>query len=338
MRTAVPTRSRTSKTAQHAEPLARAAASSAEPPVEAVRRFNRFYTQVIGLLDEHLAASAFTLPEARVLYELANAEQTAADLTRRLSMDKAHLSRILARLRSRELVASRASPDHGKQVLLSLARSGRAAFRALDTGSRRQVEALLNPLEADRRERLIAGMREIRSVLDPSGSAEQPVVLRAVRPGDLGWVTHRQALLYHREYGWDASYEALAAKILGDFATGFDARREDAWIAERDGAVVGSIFLMRSDDARTAKLRLLYVEPDARGSGLGHLLVETCIARARALRYRTLTLWTNDVLVAARQIYLATGFVLVNEAPHHSSGRDLVGQTWNLDLAVSASG
>ena len=334
MRAAGPTRSRTLKAAKHAQPRARAAASSAEPPVDAVRRFNRFYTQVIGLLDEHLAASAFTLPEARVLYELANAEQTAADMTRRLGMDKAHLSRILARLRSRELIASRASPDHGKQVLLSLARSGRSAFRALDTGSRRQVEALLNPLDEDRRECLIAGMRDIRGVLDP-GSAEQPVVLRAVRPGDLGWVTHRQALLYHREYGWDASYEALAAKILGDFATGFDARREDAWIAERDGAVVGSIFLMRSDDARIAKLRLLYVEPDARGSGLGHLLVEACIARARALRYRTLTLWTNDVLVAARQIYLATGFVLVNEAPHHSFGHDLVGQTWNLDLAVA---
>ncbi len=299
-----------------------------------LRGFNRFYTRAVGLLDERLAGSAFTLPEARVLFELAGAEQTAADVVRRVGIDKAHLSRIVARLRGRGLLASRPSPQHGRHVLMSLNAKGRAAFRRLDAGSQARVQTLVEPLGENGRTRLVAAMREVRDVLEPTPrQAPQAVVLRPVRTGDIGWVTQRQALLYEREYGWDRTFEGLVARILGDFVAGFDPAREDAWIAEQGRAVVGSAFLMRSDDPATARLRLLYVEPGARGHGVGRLLVDACIARARALRYRTLTLWTNDVLVAARAIYQATGFVLVDESKHHSFGHDLVGQTWTLDLA-----
>ncbi len=301
-----------------------------------LRGFNRFYTRAVGLLDERLAGSAFTLPEARVLFELAGAEQTAADVVRRIGIDKAHLSRIVARLRARGLLASRPSPQHGRHVLLSLNAKGRAAFRRLDAGSQARVQALLEPLRADARTRLVAAMREVRDVLEPTPrQAPLPIVLRPLRTGDIGWVTQRQALLYEREYAWDWTFEGLVARILGDFVAGFDAAREDAWIAELEGAVVGSVFLMRSSDPATARLRLLYVEPHARGHGIGRLLVDACIARARAIGYRTLTLWTNDVLVAARAIYQAAGFVLFDESKHRSFGHDLVGQTWNLDLALS---
>ena len=269
-----------------------------------------------------------------MLFELAGAEQTAADVVRRIGIDKAHLSRIVARLRGRGLLASRPSPQHGRHVLMSLNAKGRAAFRRLDAGSQARVQTLVEPLGENGRTRLVAAMREVRDVLEPTPrQAPQAVVLRPVRTGDIGWVTQRQALLYEREYGWDRTFEGLVARILGDFVAGFDPAREDAWIAEQGRAVVGSVFLMRSDDPATARLRLLYVEPGARDHGVGRLLVAACIARARALRYRTLTLWTNDVLVAARAIYQATGFVLVDESKHHSFGHDLVGQTWTLDLA-----
>jgi GNAT superfamily N-acetyltransferase len=175
-------------------------------------------------------------------------------------------------------------------------------------------------------------MRDIRAALADRRTEEVGVRLRALRPGDIGWVIHRQTVLYAQEYGWDWTYEGLASRILGDFVAGFDPAREDSWVAERAGAIVGSVFLMKSDDASVAKLRLLYVEPSARGHGLGRALVEACIARARELGYRALTLWTNDVLVSARRLYEAAGFKLVSEAPHHSFGHDLVGQTWTLEL------
>ena len=312
--------------------------------VAELRSFNRFYTRAVGLLDERLVGSAFTLPEARVLFELAGAEQTAAEVVRRIGIDKAHLSRIVARLRARGLLASRASPDHGRHVLLSLNAKGRAAFKRLDAGSQARVQGLLEPLDTASRTRLAAAMRDFRDALEPIESLERlerlepherrtAIALRPAQTGDIGWVTHRQALLYEREYGWDRTFEGLVARILGDFVAGFDPAREDAWIAEQDGAVLGSVFLMRSDDAAVARLRLLYVEPAARGHGVGRRLVDACIARARVLGYRTLTLWTNDVLVAARRIYQDTGFVLVHESAHRSFGHDLVGQTWNLDLA-----
>jgi DNA-binding MarR family transcriptional regulator/GNAT superfamily N-acetyltransferase len=301
-----------------------------------VRSFNRFYTREIGLLNRSLPATDLSLPEARVLYELAQAPEggrTAAEIGRTLGMDKAHLSRIVARFVTRGLAASRVSPDHGKHRLLSLTDAGRKVFAAAEAGARAQVDALIEPVDAGGRNRLIEAMRDIRVALRDREAADPELTLRPLRPGDVGWIIHRQAVLYAQEYAWDWTYEGLASRILGAFVAEFDASREDSWVAERGGAIVGSIFLMKSDDPAIAKLRLLYVEPSARGTGLGRRLVATCIARARELGYRQLTLWTNDILVAARRIYQAAGFRLVSEAPHHSFGHDLVGQTWTLDLA-----
>lgn len=301
--------------------------------IEAIRDFNRFYTHKLRLLDRHMPASSFPLPEARVLYELATAgEQTAADIGRRLDMDKAHLSRIVARLKAERLVESRTDPAHARRDLLSLSPAGRHAFAELEAGTTAQLDSLLTPLgEADRGQ-LVGAMREIKKLLDVKERTPQPVMLRKPRPGDLGWITHRQAQLYHQEYDWDWTYEGLVATILGDFVANFDPALEDAWIAELDGRIVGSIFLMKSDSASVGKLRLLYVDPGARGHGLGRRLVRACIERARALGYASLTLWTNDILSAARKIYQAEGFELVAENRHHSFGKDLVGQTWTLDL------
>ena len=298
-----------------------------------IRSFNRFYTRLIGLLNEHLPSSDFTLAEARVIYELATTgEQTAADLCRTLDMDKAHLSRISARFRDRGLIDVRVSPSHGKQRLLSLTEQGHAAFAAADQGSRAQMEHLLAPLSLEARQELVASMRRIRHALDGKEPRASTIKLRSLLPGDIGWVTHRQALMYHRDYGWDWTYEGLVAQILAGFVAEFDPAREDAWIAELDGAIAGSIFLMKSPDPAVAKLRLLYVESEARGLGIGGKLVSACIERARALGYKQITLWTNDILVSARRIYEAVGFRLAAEERHHSFGHDLVGQTWMLDL------
>ncbi|MBV8444218.1 MAG: GNAT family N-acetyltransferase [Hyphomicrobiales bacterium] len=304
-----------------------------------VRSFNRFYTLKIGLLERHLPASALSLPEARVLYELAHALEpgcTAAEIGRRLRMDKAHMSRIVARLRARKLVGSRVSQAHGKHVLLSLTNAGSQAFAAADAGARAQVDALLSPVDAAGRDRLANAMRDIRAVLGDRKAEDGEPRLRPLAPGDISWIVHRQTVLYHQEYGWDWTYEGLASRILGAFVAEFDPTREDGWVAERRGEIVGSIFLMKGDEPSVAKLRLLYVEPSARGLGLGRTLVDTCIARARALGYRRLTLWTNDVLASARRTYQAAGFRLTREAPHHSFGHDLVGQTWDLELRDSA--
>ncbi len=304
-------------------------------PTDQVRAFNRFYTREIGLLNRSLPATDLSLPEARVLYELAHAPEgggTAAEIGRTLAMDKAHLSRIVARLIARGLAASEVSPDHRKHRLLTLTDAGRKVFAGAEAAARAQVDALLEHIDAAGRNRIIEAMRDIRVALRDREAENADVGLRPLRPGDVGWIIHRQTVLYAQEYGWDWTYEGLASRILGAFVAEFDASREDGWVAERAGVVVGSIFLMKSDDAAVAKLRLLYVEPSARGAGVGQRLVATCIARARELGYRQLTLWTNDILVAARRIYQAAGFRLVSEEPHHSFGHDLVGQIWALDL------
>jgi DNA-binding MarR family transcriptional regulator/N-acetylglutamate synthase-like GNAT family acetyltransferase len=301
--------------------------------VEEVRDFNRFYTRKIRLLDEHMPASEFALPDARVIYELAKAgEQTAADIGRRLDMDKAHLSRIVARLRARGIINSRINPSHAKHRLLSLTDAGHSAFAQLEAGTRSQLDALLAPVEGEARQRLVTAMQDIKDALGERKVQAGEVRLRGLQPGDIGWIAHRQMLLYHREYDWDWTYEGLVCEILGRFVACFDPAREDGWVAERDGSIAGSVFLMKSDDPAVAKLRLLYVEPSARGAGIGRKLVQTCIDRAKALGYLKLTLWTNDILVAARRLYLAAGFRLVDEYRHHSFGHDLTGQTWVLDL------
>jgi DNA-binding MarR family transcriptional regulator/GNAT superfamily N-acetyltransferase len=304
--------------------------------VDQVRSFNRFYTREIGLLAEHLPSSELSLAEARVLYELAQSQElTAADIIRTLGMDKAHVSRIIARFRARKLVKSRTSPEHAKQKLLSLTATGRRLFAAVNRGTNSQVEELLARIPLDERPRLVAGMQTIQTLLKPEEVHANAVQLRSPRVGDLGWITSRQAILYEREYGWDWTYEALVARILGEFVVQYDANREDAWIAETDGNVVGSVFLMKTEDPHTAKLRLLYVEPSARGLGVGSRLVKTCVERARELRYRTLTLWTNSVLSSARHIYEREGFSLIKEERHHSFGHNLLGQTWTINLSLT---
>lgn len=306
--------------------------------IEEVRRFNRFYTRELGLLDEGLTRSPFSLPEARTLYELASRPaQTAAEISRTLRMDKAQLSRILSRFEAGGMVVAETSPTHARQRLLTLTRAGRAAFETLNEGTVAHVQALLAPLGSRSKRRLTAAMREIRSLLgERAPEAGGDVTLRSPIPGDLGWVIHRQAILYAEEYGWDWTYEGLIAGILGQFVATFDAEREGAWIAEAGGSIAGSVFLMRSEDPATAKLRLLYVEPGHRGLGIGRRLVDACIERARKAGYRTLALWTNDVLVSARRIYEAAGFRLVGEEPHRSFGHDLVAQTWELALKPAA--
>ncbi len=301
--------------------------------VDEFRSFNRFFTREIGLLDKHLLASDYTLAEGRVLYELANnGEQTAADIGRSLHMDKAHLSRIVSRFEKRKLVRVRASSTHGRQRLITLTPAGQEVFSGLNLRSQLQMEQILAPLDDDARRRLVSSMRQIRNLIDAENHVPDTVTYRGLQPGDLGWVIHRQAVLYYQEYGLDWTYEALVAEILSKFVTNFNPEREAAWIAEYAGSIAGSIFLVQSEDPEVAKLRLLYVEPSARGLGIGRTLVASCVGRARELGYRQIKLWTNDVLVSARRIYEAAGFRLVDQEKHHSFGQDLVGQTWVLDL------
>ncbi|XSG81480.1 MAG: bifunctional helix-turn-helix transcriptional regulator/GNAT family N-acetyltransferase [Methyloligella sp. ZOD6] len=305
--------------------------------VETVRDFNRFYTRKIRLLDAHMPASDLPLPEARVIYELAKAgECTAAEIGRLLDMDKAHLSRVLARLRGRGLVAMRPDPSHGKQRLLSLTQAGRKTFHQLDRGSQRQIEALLAPLDEDVKGKLISAMTAIKQGLGAAPAAADAVELRGLEAGDMSWIVHRQARLYGDEYGWDGSYETVAMEIGCRFLCRFDPGRDGAWVAEANGRIVGSVFLEHSDTPKIAQLRLLYVEPEMRGRGIGNRLVQACIDRARALGYRQIKLWTKHVLSPAHRIYEAAGFRLAEEFPEPAFGQELKGQLWVLDLKPAA--
>jgi DNA-binding MarR family transcriptional regulator/GNAT superfamily N-acetyltransferase len=302
-----------------------------EQDVAALRAFNRVYTSRLGLLDAHLDQSPFTLSEARILYELANrTDPTGAEIARALRLDPAQISRTLKRFADRGLVATRDNPSHGRHQLLSLTDRGRAAFAALEANTRSAVGALLDGLPPFRRGQLISAAQTVTRIFE--GEAAPRPVLRGLKPGDLGLVTARQAILYAEEYGWNGDYEALVARILADFHQCFDPTRDAAWIAEMDERMVGSIFLVHGDTPDVGKLRLLYVEPDARGAGIGQMLVAACVDRAREVGYERLDLWTNSVLSVARRIYERAGFVLVEETPHHSFGKDLVGQTWSLAL------
>ncbi|WP_316977820.1 bifunctional helix-turn-helix transcriptional regulator/GNAT family N-acetyltransferase [Shumkonia mesophila] len=308
------------------------AASVAEGQVAAVRRFNRFYTQRIGVLEEGLLNSAFSLTEARVLYELANRENpAAADLCRDLGFDAGYLSRILGRLVRRGLLTKSAGQTDGRRRRLALTEAGRAAFATLDGASRQQVAALLGGLSPAGRERLLAAMASVARLLGGQPAGAVSYILRPPRSGDLGRVVSRHGALYAGEYGWDESFEVLVAGIVADFAKNQDPKRERCWIAEVDGEAIGAVFLVRQSD-EVAKLRLLYVEPEARGLGIGARLVEEAVRFARQAGYATLTLWTNDILTAARRLYEAAGFRLIREEPHHSFGHDLVGQYWELGL------
>ncbi|WP_114943682.1 bifunctional helix-turn-helix transcriptional regulator/GNAT family N-acetyltransferase [Microvirga calopogonii] len=300
--------------------------------IEKVRGFNRFYTRHIGLLNEGLLESAFSLTEARVLYELAHrGPVTAADLRRELGLDAGYLSRLLKRFDAKGLLRRSPSKDDGRQSLLSLTEKGFVAFAPLNQASAVQVAAMLAELSVGERERLVQAMSTVERLVGGGPKSDPSYSLRPHRIGDIGWIAHRQGLLYAQEYGWDETFEALVAEIAAAFVKNFDPRWERCWIAERNEEIVGSVFLVRSSD-EVAKLRLLYVEPSARGLGVGRRLVGECIGFAKAKGYKTLTLWTNDVLVAACSIYRAAGFRLVKEEAHRSFGKDLVGQTWELDL------
>lgn len=307
------------------------AASNASASVTAIRGFNRFYTRRIGVLQQGLLDSEFSLAEARVLYELAHREQlTASELVRELGLDAGYLSRILRTFQQRGLLSRKPAPQDARQSLLTLTPKGRKAQAVLEERSDRQVGAMLEPLGEGARSRLVQAMRAIEDLLG-GGGARRPYLLRTHQPGDLGWIVQRNAALYAQEYGWDGSYEALVAEIVAGFIREFDASCERCWIAERDGERLGSVMLVRRS-ADEAQLRLLLVEPAARGQGVGRRLVEECVRHARACGYRSLMLWTNDVLAAARRIYQACGFELVSEEKHHSFGKDLVGQVWRLQL------
>jgi DNA-binding MarR family transcriptional regulator/GNAT superfamily N-acetyltransferase len=299
--------------------------------VQGVRRFSRFYTRQIGLLQEGLLGSPFSLTEARVIWELAHREAaSASELAADLGLDAGYLSRMLRSFEAKGLIARQRSASDGRRSLISLTGEGRRAFARLDSSSSAQITSLLRRLAPSEQDLLVRAMGTIEGLLGPAAPSAG-YVLRPPRPGDMGWVVHRHGALYAAEYGWDERFEALVAKIVADFVQHHDPGRERCWIAEQAGEPVGSVFLVRASD-EVAKLRLLLVEPGARGCGLGTRLVNACVDFARAAGYRRITLWTNSVLLAARAIYQRTGFHLVAEEPHHSFGFDLIGETWELEL------
>src|SRR5450755_4259776 len=323
--------------------MTRPVAADSERRISAMRAFNRFYTQKIGVLDEGLLGSAFSLAEVRILYELAHWRDaastvpagqppTASRVASRLGLDKGYLSRMLGSFEKRRLIVRKASSSDGRENLLALSPLGRKAFAPLDERSRQQVAALLDPLSESEGSRLTTAMTTIERLLSPRPRrGDSACMLRPLRPGDIGWVTQRHGILYAEEYGYDERFEALVGEIAAHFVQQFDPARERCWIAEREGEMLGCVFLV-SKTRTVAKLRLLLVEPSARGLGLGGRLVDECIAFARRAGYRRIVLWTQSELLAARHIYEQRGFRRVAEEAHRSFGRDLVAETWALRL------
>jgi len=300
--------------------------------VAAVRRFNRFYTRQIGLLQDGYLKSPFSLSEVRVLYELAHRERpTATELGRDLGLDAGYLSRILRGFQKRGLLKRVPSEDDGRQSHLSLTQRGQAAFAPLNTRSHEDIGAMLAAVPATEQARLVQAMHAIEGILGAQPEKKVPYLLRPHRPGDMGWVVHRHGALYAQEYGWDERFEALVARIAANFIERYEPKRERCWIAEKDGEIVGSVFLVKHSKT-VAQLRLMLVEPKARGLGIGARLVDECVRFARETGYRKITLWTNSVLLAARHIYEKAGFRLVHKERHHSFGHALVGETWDLTL------
>jgi DNA-binding MarR family transcriptional regulator/GNAT superfamily N-acetyltransferase len=300
--------------------------------VAAMRHFNRFYTRKIGVLEEGLLQSPFSLTELRVMYELAHRDApTATDLGRALALDAGYLSRILGGFERQGLIARSPSPQDGRQSLLALTAAGRAALEPLEDRSREAVGSLLRGLTGAQQARLTEALHTVEGLLDGSGNRGVSTLLRSHRPGDLGWMVARHGVLYVREFGWDDRFESLVAEIASQFLAEHDPKREHCWIAELDGEPVGSVMLVRLTDS-VAKLRLLLVEPKARGHGIGARLVDECIRFARQAGYSRVTLWTNAVLLSARRIYDNAGFRLVDARPHYDFGPEMIGETWELEL------
>ena len=300
--------------------------------VRAVRAFNRFYTRKLGVLDQQLLKSPFSLSEARVLYELAHrGELSAKEIGLELGLDAGYLSRMVQNFDEAGLLARKPLPTDRRQYRLSLTAKGRQAFGKLDRATQQDVAAMLRPLSPQDRVRLTGAMATVERLLGEPNTPPPAATLRDPRPGDMGWVVQSHGALYAREYGFDSSFEALVAGIVATYMTSFDPARERCWIADIEGQPVGSVFLVKGSDD-VAKLRLLLLDPAARGRGLGRRLVAECLSFARACGYRRMTLWTQSILVGARRIYQDAGFALVASEPHRSFGQNLVGETWERDL------
>lgn len=299
--------------------------------IAALRHFNRFYTRTIGVLDQHLLNSPFSLTEARVLYELAQRESCIAkEIGAELGLDAGYLSRIVQSFLDAKLITRTPSPEDKRQFRLALTAKGRSVFAKLNTKQHDSVAELIGKLPREQTQQLIAAMAEIERLLDPDRPRSQPT-LRTHRPGDMGWVVAEHGRQYAEQYGFDSSFESLTAEITAKFLASYDASCERCWIAEVDGKPAGSVFLVKHTP-KIAKLRLFLVDPAARGRGAGKMLVNECITFARASGYSKITLWTQSNLVAARGIYKSAGFVHVGTEPHRSFGQDLIGETWELDL------
>jgi DNA-binding MarR family transcriptional regulator/GNAT superfamily N-acetyltransferase len=300
--------------------------------ISAVRAFNRFYTRKLGFLEQQLLKSPFSLSEARVLYELATRENLSAkEIGIELGLDPGYLSRIVQNFDDNGLITRKPAPSDRRQYQLSLTAKGRQAFAKINRSSHDEIANMLAALAPGDSRRLVEAMTTVERLLGEPPASRPPAVLREPRPGDMGWVVQSHGSLYASEYGFDASFEGLVAEITAKFLGSFDASRERCWIADIDGAQVGSVFLVRHNDD-VAKLRLLLVDPAGRGQGLGQRLVAECIAFAKACGYRKITLWTQSILVAARKIYQDAGFVLVATEPHRSFGQSLIGETWEVEL------
>jgi DNA-binding MarR family transcriptional regulator/GNAT superfamily N-acetyltransferase len=303
-----------------------------EARIAAVRRFSRFYTRQLGLLQESLVHTRFSLTEARVLYELAHRDTvTASELAAYLDLDHGYLSRILRRFGEEGLLKKARAENDARQSVISITAKGRKAFAPLNKNSHDQVAAMLQRLQPPQQQRVVGAMAAVEALLGDAPKSIPAIVLRPHEPGDMGWVASAHGAIYAAEYGWDMRFEALVAKIAAEFIENFDARRERCWIAELDGERVGSVFVVRKTD-EIAKLRLLILDPKARGLGLGRRLVEECLRFARSAGYSSMTLWTQSILTAARTIYEQAGFRLTASEPHHSFGADLIGETWEREL------
>jgi DNA-binding MarR family transcriptional regulator/GNAT superfamily N-acetyltransferase len=302
-------------------------------PVQIIRRFNRFYTRQIGVLQEHLLESQFSLTEVRVLYEIAHRESvTAKELCLDLGLDRGYVSRMLQSFEERGWIKSVPAPSDRRRQFLGLTAKGHRVFDPLERRSTDEVAALLARLTPAQQKTMLAGIRDVESVLAPRKVSTVPFIVRQPRPGDMGWVVQRHGELYWQEYQYDERFEALVAEIVAEFIQNLDSSRERCWIAEKDGERVGSVFLVKKS-ATVAKLRLLLVEPSARGLGIGKRLVNECVQFAREAGYKKILLWTQSELAAARGIYKAAGFELIGEEGHDSwSRKNLVAETWEIKL------
>lgn len=303
--------------------------------VAAVRQFSRYYTRRIGVLEDGLLGSGLTLPQGRLLFEVACSEPASATpgaLAALLGLDPGYVSRLIAALEARGLVTRQASPSDGRSVVLQLTAAGNEVFEAIDARSRDEVAGLLGRLSQAGQLRVVEAMRTIEHELEHGPSGNRHAIIRDPRPGDIGWVVHRHGMLYNQEYGWDWTFEALVARVAGEFIEGFDPAHDCCRIAEAEGSIVGSAFVVRSGRPAVAKLRLVYVEPKLRGSGVGQRLIEECMAFARAAGNTRMTLWTNDPLVAARRLYQRLGFEMIASEPVAAFGKDMMSETWERNL------